>query len=291
MKKYLKSTSDWSPILVVDIVDLIWDFKEESARFLDCHITAKNEKQYLQLSTSDWSPILVVEIMDLICVFIDTIPEVFMETISTVVHLRLASNTCCRLYLCFHRRVGIFFFRMSDDSETCEQYLKLSTSDWSPILVVDIMDFIWVFIQLSVLFMNCHLTATQTVPYLKLSTSDWSPILVVDIMDLIWVFMESSALFMNWLSDMNFRRNPMIVIVRETICRKKEWITEFWEVSIEHLRRVWHADRGRLLFRTPDPVPFGTCIGWFVLFLHMFYLLRPILLTNLSLFFRTMLFE
>ena len=36
--------------------------------------------------------------------------------------------------------------------------------------------------------------------------------------------------------------------------------TEFWVVSIENLRRVWHADRGRLLLRTPGPVPFGTCI-------------------------------
>ena len=32
---------------------------------------------------------------------------------------------------------------------------------------------------------------------------------------------------------------------------------ESWEVSIEHLRRVWHADRGRLLLRTPRPVPLG----------------------------------
>ena len=28
-------------------------------------------------------------------------------------------------------------------------------------------------------------------------------------------------------------------------------------VSIEHLRRVWDADRGRLLLRTPGPVPLG----------------------------------
>ena len=26
-------------------------------------------------------------------------------------------------------------------------------------------------------------------------------------------------------------------------------------VSIEHLQRVWHANRGRLLLRTPGPVP------------------------------------
>ena len=39
--------------------------------------------------------------------------------------------------------------------------------------------------------------------------------------------------------------------------------TEFWVVSIEHLRRVWHADRGHLIPSLWD--------------LHMFYLLRPIL--------------
>ena len=37
-------------------------------------------------------------------------------------------------------------------------------------------------------------------------------------------------------------------------------LTELWEVSIEHLRRVWHADGWRLLLRTPAPVPFWTCI-------------------------------
>ena len=26
---------------------------------------------------------------------------------------------------------------------------------------------------------------------------------------------------------------------------------------MEHVRRVWHADRGRLLLRTPGPVPLG----------------------------------
>ena len=31
-------------------------------------------------------------------------------------------------------------------------------------------------------------------------------------------------------------------------------------VSIEHLQQSWQADRGRLLLRTPGPVPFGTCI-------------------------------
>ena len=41
-------------------------------------------------------------------------------------------------------------------------------------------------------------------------------------------------------------------------------LTEIWVVSIEHLRRVWHADRGRLLLRTPGPVPFGICKCSFV---------------------------
>ena len=33
--------------------------------------------------------------------------------------------------------------------------------------------------------------------------------------------------------------------------------TKFWVVSIEHLRRVWLVDRGRLLLRTPGPIPLG----------------------------------
>ena len=36
--------------------------------------------------------------------------------------------------------------------------------------------------------------------------------------------------------------------------------TELREVSIEHLRRLKFAGRGRSLLRTPGPVPFGTCI-------------------------------
>ena len=36
---------------------------------------------------------------------------------------------------------------------------------------------------------------------------------------------------------------------------------EFREVTmIDHLQRVWHADRGRLLPWTSDPFPFRTCI-------------------------------
>ena len=53
-------------------------------------------------------------------------------------------------------------------------------------------------------------------------------------------------------------------------------------VSIEHLRRVWHADRGHLLLRTPGPVPLGLA---YVLLVET----NPF--PNLSLFYRTMLFE
>ena len=52
--------------------------------------------------------------------------------------------------------------------------------------------------------------------------------------------------------------------------------TEFWEVSIEHLRRVWHA--------TGDAYSSGHLVPslWD---LHMFYLLIPIFFPNLPLFY------
>ena len=49
----------------------------------------------------------------------------------------------------------------------------------------------------------------------------------------------------------------------QTLYRTRPF-TEFWVVSIEYLRRVWHADRGRLLLRTPGPVPYGICRCSFV---------------------------
>ena len=67
----------------------------------------------------------------------------------------------------------------------------------------------------------------------------------------------------------------------QTLYRTRPF-NEFWVVSIEHLRRVWHADRGRLLLRTPGPVPLGLA---YVLLVET----NPF--PNLSLFYRTMLFE
>ena len=66
----------------------------------------------------------------------------------------------------------------------------------------------------------------------------------------------------------------------QTLYRTRPF-TEFWVVSIEHLRRLWHADRGRLLLHTPGPSLSD---------LHMFYLWSPILFPNLLIFW-TMLFE
>ena len=67
----------------------------------------------------------------------------------------------------------------------------------------------------------------------------------------------------------------------QTLYRTRPF-TEFWVVSIKHLRRVWHGDRGRLLLRTPGPVPLGLA---YVLLVET----NPF--PNLSLFYRTLLFE
>ena len=67
----------------------------------------------------------------------------------------------------------------------------------------------------------------------------------------------------------------------QTLYRTRPF-TEFRVVSIEYLRRVWRADRGRLLLRTPGPVPLG---------LAYILLVETNPLSNLSLYYRTMLFE
>ena len=67
----------------------------------------------------------------------------------------------------------------------------------------------------------------------------------------------------------------------QTLYRTRPF-TEFWVVSIEHLRRMWLADRGRLLLRTPGPARLG---------LAYILLVETNPFPNLSLFFRTMLLE
>ena len=67
----------------------------------------------------------------------------------------------------------------------------------------------------------------------------------------------------------------------QTLYRTRPF-AEFWVVSIEHLHWVWHVDRGRLLLRTPGPVPLGLAYA---------LLVETNPFPNLSLFYRTMLFE
>ena len=67
----------------------------------------------------------------------------------------------------------------------------------------------------------------------------------------------------------------------QTLYRTRPF-TEFWVVSIVHLRRMVYADKGRLLLRTPGPVPLG---------LSYVLLVETNPFPNLSLFYRTMLFE
>ena len=62
------------------------------------------------------------------------------------------------------------------------------------------------------------------------------------------------------LSKYNDNSPPIRLFTnRWPFCRTRPF-TELWEVPKEHLRRMWQADRGRLLLRTPGTVPFGTCI-------------------------------
>ena len=60
-----------------------------------------------------------------------------------------------------------------------------------------------------------------------------------------------------WYDQMQWR--PGICANLWTFCRVRPF-AELLEVSIERLRRVWHAGIGRLLLQTPDPVQFGTCM-------------------------------
>ena len=49
-----------------------------------------------------------------------------------------------------------------------------------------------------------------------------------------------------------YNDNPLLI----RLSKELDLLPNF-EVSIEHLRRMWNADRGRLLLRTPCPVPLG----------------------------------
>ena len=53
-----------------------------------------------------------------------------------------------------------------------------------------------------------------------------------------------------WLDHIRWRKTD------QTLYQTRPF-TEFWVVSIEYLRLVWHTDRERLLLQTPGPVPLG----------------------------------
>ena len=55
------------------------------------------------------------------------------------------------------------------------------------------------------------------------------------------------------LSDILLYRDLMVTLL--DLITDFGLFTEFREVSIEHMQRVWHANRGRLLLRAPGPVP------------------------------------
>ena len=78
------------------------------------------------------------------------------------------------------------------------------------------------------------------------------------------------------LNDLTIYNDNTLLI---RLCTELDLLPNF---SIESLRRVWPADRGRLLLRTAGPVPLGLA---YVLLVET----NPF--PNLSLFYRTMRFE
>ena len=67
-----------------------------------------------------------------------------------------------------------------------------------------------------------------------------------------WHHLGVFVIRLRQISSHFFNDNSLLI----RLCRTRPF-TVFWDVSIEHLWRVWHADRGRLLLLTPGPVPFG----------------------------------
>ena len=88
-----------------------------------------------------------------------------------------------------------------------------------------------------------------------------------------WRFMVDTGIWSKiWGSPLtNIEWHSAMIIYNDKILLvtlyKKPWsynrsrpFTECWEVSIEQLRRAWHADRGPLLLRTSGIDPCWTCI-------------------------------
>ena len=54
--------------------------------------------------------------------------------------------------------------------------------------------------------------------------------------------------------------SDILLISKQDFIADFDLITKFREVSIKYLQRVWLVNKGRLLIRTPGPVPFKTGI-------------------------------
>ena len=67
-----------------------------------------------------------------------------------------------------------------------------------------------------------------------------------------WMYSDT----LHW-SDISLNR---YLVTKPDLITDFDVITLFRAVSMGHLQRVRHANRGRLLHRIPDPVPYGTCI-------------------------------
>ena len=63
---------------------------------------------------------------------------------------------------------------------------------------------------------------------------------------------------LNW-SDISLNRDIVTDLDLITVF---DVITWFWEVSVEHLERVWLANRGSLRLQAPGPIQLGTVHSW-----------------------------
>ena len=101
-----------------------------------------------------------------------------------------------------------------------------------------------------------------------------------------YIILKPYIVFLTWISFCNliiYHTNPRAIRLYT-----KYWpyyrtrpFTELWDVSIVHLRRVWHADRTLTLDIWPHPISD----------LPMYNTFIPILFPNLSWFFRTIHFQ
>ena len=92
---------------------------------------------------------------------------------------------------------------------------------------------------------------------------------IIVIQEVLWSIRGSCwAIWSNPLTNVKWHSDPWPTVTSLPIRLSTNFMTfipsltftELWVVSMEHLQRVWLANRERLPFRTPGSVPhFGTC--------------------------------